>query len=341
MSPQFVDFNGDGHLDIVAGTFDGSPHVALGTGKGFRQPKQILDRDDQRIVLNQFWNYDTKKWDSTRRCDGAYDVMEGHLTSALAVDFDGDGDLDLLLGDHDAGGYVFLRINEGTGADHAFATKNTLVLAGGQPLRVPGTVATMRLVDWNRDGLWDLACGSMGDAYQTSPGGGVYVYLNTGTEKVPAFGAPLVLIGPSSKQSVDGPERPDSGIYMDFGDADGDGDLDVLVGGYSHWLPKPRQLSAAEQRRVAALKAELEELDAKLDVLGEAVAKATENLDDEAAAKERAKLLKAQGAERSALAKQRTRLQNEHDELEPGPKRVSYTWLYENLGSAPTEGGHR
>jgi hypothetical protein len=34
MSPQFVDFDADGQLDIVAGTFDGSPHLARGTREG-------------------------------------------------------------------------------------------------------------------------------------------------------------------------------------------------------------------------------------------------------------------------------------------------------------------
>ena len=69
MSPQFVDFNGDGKLDIVAGTFDGSPHVAYATDKGWKQPEQILDRSGARIMANEFWNFDTKKWDSTTRCD--------------------------------------------------------------------------------------------------------------------------------------------------------------------------------------------------------------------------------------------------------------------------------
>src|SRR5687767_6726032 len=153
MSPQFVDFNADGNLDIVAGTFDGSPHVAYGTGKGWKQPEQILDQNGARIVMNQFWNFDTKKWDSTTRCDEAGKAPANeHLTSAVAMDWDGDGDLDLLLGDHNDG-RLYRRMNEGAKDKHRFATVNLPVLAGGEPLRLPGTIATIRLFDWNRDGL--------------------------------------------------------------------------------------------------------------------------------------------------------------------------------------------
>ena len=52
MSPQFVDFNGDGHLDIVAGTFSGSPWIAFGTADGFAQPGMIHDRSGERIVID-------------------------------------------------------------------------------------------------------------------------------------------------------------------------------------------------------------------------------------------------------------------------------------------------
>jgi hypothetical protein len=56
MSPQFVDFDSDGRLDVVAGTFDGSPHVAYATEKGWKQPVHVLDGKGERILLNQFWN---------------------------------------------------------------------------------------------------------------------------------------------------------------------------------------------------------------------------------------------------------------------------------------------
>jgi hypothetical protein len=342
MSPQFVDFDADGRLDIVAGIYDGSPHVAFGTAKGWKQPEQILDRNGARIVMNQFWNYDTDKWDSTTRCDPeGVSVQKGHLTSAWAADWDGDRDLDLLLGDHDSG-QVMLRINEGTAAKAAFAPRNALVSAGGKPLVVVGTVTTLRLIDWNGDGARDLLVGSMGDAYETKAGGGVFVYLNSGSDGAPVFGDATVLV-PASTKSTKEPMRPDAGLYMDAGDFDGDGDLDLIVGGYSVWTADELPLDDAQKARVAALQAEKATLDKASRDFYRGLDEAVRGLDEAAADAKRKELL---ASERDTLSARSTRRSAIIDELEPltgGTRKKSFTWLYENLAPrrAAAEAGSR
>lgn len=340
MSPQFVDFDADGHLDIVAGIFDGSPHVALGTAEGFEQPKQILDRDGQRIVMNDFWNFDAKQWDATDRCDAeGAKLAKGHLTSAWAADYDGDGDLDLLLGDH-KGGHVLVRINEGSRSEPAYATTNTVVPLGGEPLVVPGTVTTLQLADWTGDGKPDLACGSMGDSWQKGAGGGVYVYPGTSDSNALAFGAPITLVVPSRKGGSE-PTRPDAGLYMDLADHDGDGDLDLLVGGYSQWTPPARALNEEETQRVKDLRGQIAELNKETTAYAKEMTEAIKGLDAEAAKVKRAEIAKEWSPKLTGLAKQRTPLQKELDELVPREQRVSFVWLYENTSkraSAPGGG---
>jgi len=238
MSPQFVDHDGDKKLDVLAGTFDGSPHVALAGEGGWGEPAWILDKEGQRIVMNQFWNTESKpgKWDETKRCDPKdHALPKGHLTSAWAWDWDADGDLDLLLGDYD-GGHLYLRRNEGKAGAAAYATTNEVVFAGGKPLHVNKT-STPRMVDFDGDGMLDLVVGSMGDSYGTAAGGGVHWFRNTGKQGAPEFAAGVDLVPPSTKELADEPTRPDAGLYMDLADVDGDGDLDMVVGAYSWSKP--------------------------------------------------------------------------------------------------------
>ena len=339
MSPQFVDFNGDGNLDIVCGIFDGSPHVALGDGKAWSQPKTILDKFGDRIVLNAFWNFKTKKWDSTNRCDPAAGLpklngapADGHLTSAIAMDWDQDGDFDLVLGDHRSG-FVYLRRNSGSNQEPAFEARNEVVKAGDKPMHDPGTVATLRAVDWNGDGRLDLMMSGMGDPYGDAVGGGVAIYLNEGLNdgNNTTFGKAITLISPSKKGAQGRPSRPDSGLHPAAIDFDNDGDLDLLVGGYSMWAPEAKELTAEQKAELKKLKAENASVIAARDKIMAAINKATEGLSQDERMQKLNEQFQDVTSEFNKLNKTRRELVQRIEKLEPTTQRVSFTWLYENL----------
>ena len=100
MGSQFVDLNGDGHVDYLTATFDGSPHVALGDGTGFGEPARLTDAEGERVLISSIWDYDEKKHVDIGRALQTDDAPNERCISALAFDWDADGDFDLLLGSY-------------------------------------------------------------------------------------------------------------------------------------------------------------------------------------------------------------------------------------------------
>lgn len=127
-------------------------------------------------------------------------------------DLDGDGDLDLVVGD--ANGGVHVAINIGTAEAPIFAQIPDAFY--GAP--AVGANASPTLVDLNGDGLLDLVVGD--------GAGGLHLFENT-------RGGP---VGPLFQEAI-GAANPFDGVSLDanatptFGDVDGDGDQDMLVGG--------------------------------------------------------------------------------------------------------------
>lgn len=206
-----ADLDGDGHRDLITGCYEGLVYLLRGTEDGFAPQVVLRDRAGTRIHTGRIWDPEQEKHRTAgepgERC-----------FSASPVDWDADGDPDLVLGTSE--GTIYLRVNEGTDRGPAFGEENVPVRAGGAAARIPTGHAMPVVADWDGDGRWDLLTGSNA--------GGVYWLRNTGREGAPELAAPEELVARASG----GMDAPGRRTQVAAADLDGDGDVDLLVGDY-------------------------------------------------------------------------------------------------------------
>ena len=191
-----MDLDGDGIPDLISGSWPGEIFFFKGKGKGdFAPPVKLKDKSGKTINVGGGLRKDGGDWflvagDATFETkdkktyilyegerievpEGKQGGITGTASAVHAVDWDGDGRLDLLVGD--IGGNVYLLRNEGTKQKYAFGKEKQLT-AGGKPLRVDGDAGPFAC-DWDGDGKMDLLVGD-GE-------GAVWFFRGTGTNKAP------------------------------------------------------------------------------------------------------------------------------------------------------------
>lgn len=174
ITPTAIDWNKDGKPDLVVGDEDGRVALVENTGK------TGADHMPQFLAPRYFQQE-------------ADDVKFGALATPVGVDWDGDGDTDIICG-CSAGYVAFIENLSGPGVEHPKFAAPIRLEVDGKPLRIMagpnGSIqgpaeakwgyTTVSVADWDGDGLPDLIMNSIW--------GKVVWFKNTGTRKAPKLG---------------------------------------------------------------------------------------------------------------------------------------------------------
>lgn len=169
--PVAIDWNKDGYADLVVGDEDGRVAFVKNTGK----KKNGMPVFESPVYFQQ----------------KAGNVKSGALATPVSVDWDNDGDEDIVTGN--SAGYITFIENKGGGASPVWAAPKFLK-SDGKVIRVQagpnGSIqgpcetkwgyTTLSVADWDGDGLKDLIVNSIW--------GKVEWYPNKGTAKSPNLG---------------------------------------------------------------------------------------------------------------------------------------------------------
>ncbi len=206
-TPQFADWDGDGDLDLVCGEF-------LDRLTYF---KNVGSRTEPRYAAGRFLAH-----------NGLTIKLDLEMIEPVAIDWDQDGDADLIVGQED--GRVTLVENTGRLAEGVPEFKPPVFFQQQADLVKVGALATPVGVDWDGDGDEDIVSGDSA--------GYLSFVENLDGGDPPRWAAPIYLqadghtihVQAGENGSIQGPAEAKWGYTVpNVADWDGDGDLDVVI----------------------------------------------------------------------------------------------------------------
>ncbi len=267
-----MDIDDDGYQDVLSGSWPGEIFLFKGgPDHTFAAGEMIKDKDGQLINIGggiqEGYNGDGLlirghvEWETTdegtfityrgKRYKSTPDkpiVSTGTASTVDPVDWDGDGDYDLIVGNTQNN--VFLVPNEGTAQAYAFG-KETPLEVDGQPLHAGGRVGPCA-ADWDGDGDLDLLVGASD--------GSVTLYRNAGSATAPKLAAGKQLVSPGRTQyGADASTEPVRGTRAKICVADwnADGKPDLLVGDLATQKPDRPEPTAEEKVEIDKAREEM------------------------------------------------------------------------------------
>ncbi|WP_146525102.1 exo-alpha-sialidase [Novipirellula artificiosorum] len=212
--PNLADFDGDGDLDLLCGEFL----------DGFTYFQNTGSRQQPSYAAGQ----------KLTNSDGEPLAMHLQMITPTAIDWDCDGDLDLIVGDED--GRVALVNNTGQWNDRTPVFDAPRYFRQQADTLKFGALATPFVYDWDADGDEDILCGN------TAGSIGWFENLGEGEKGLPKWNAPVllqskteqgqlapfrVMAGPAG--SIQGPCEAKWGYTtLSVADWDDDGDGDIV-----------------------------------------------------------------------------------------------------------------
>jgi hypothetical protein len=206
-SPNMMDFDDDGDLDIICGEF--LDRLTWFENTGTREKPVFAEG---RFLENE---------------NGAI-KMDLEMIVPVAIDWDGDRDVDLIVGDED--GRVAFIENTGTVKSEMPVFKSPVYIQQKADLLKFGALATPFSVDWDEDGDQDLICGNSA--------GYIGFIENLDGANPPKWNEPVYLkangetirIMAGDNGSIQGPAEKKWGYTtLSVADWDGDGLKDLIV----------------------------------------------------------------------------------------------------------------